>query len=70
MEKKQILLDFVNWNNENHSDYIPNSRIGRYLQEIQCDGKETPDESGGLIKPDVTASLSKKIVKSQKITTV
>lgn len=32
-QRSELLLDFINWNNENHSDYIPNSRIGRYLQE-------------------------------------
>lgn len=53
MDIKSVLLDFVNWNNENHSDYIPNSRIGRYIQETKCEGKESPDESGNCIKPDV-----------------
>lgn len=56
MDKKQIILDFVNWNNENHSDYIPNSRIGRYLQEIKCESKDSPDELGNCNKPHVTGS--------------
>ena len=53
MDIKSVLLDFVNWNNENHSDYIPNSRDGRYILETKCEGKESPDESSNCIKPDV-----------------
>ena len=54
MDIKSVLLDFVNWNNENHSDYIPNSRVGRYILETKCEGKESQDESSNCIKPDVS----------------
>ena len=27
----KLLKDFVRWNNNNAANYIPNSRIGRYL---------------------------------------
>lgn len=55
MGLEEILREFIEWNNENYNEgYIPNSRLGRYLMEKQCEGKETPDELSNCIKPDVS----------------
>lgn len=61
MGLEEILSDFIEWNNENYNEgYIPNSRLGRYLMEKQCEGKETPDEpqtTSNCIKPAVIKSV-------------
>jgi len=35
MKQKEIILEFINWYNERHPEnYIPNSRLGNYLQDV------------------------------------
>ena len=39
--KKQIILDFINWNNDKYPEsYIPNSKLGLYLQQKENNIKE------------------------------
>jgi hypothetical protein len=34
MQRSELLLDFLQWYNDHHPEnYIPNSRLGNYLQE-------------------------------------
>lgn len=53
--KNQILHDFIDWYNEHHPEnYIPNSRLGNYLQS--CEGKADSTSEKDLRVCEVIAS--------------
>lgn len=57
--KTQVLHDFINWYNEHYpKNYIPNSRLGNYLQLYE--GNETSDENNNFSKTHGVSLLPKK----------